>query len=76
MPIYEYKCETCGSDYEQMRKMSEADSDSECPSCHSAKVNRRLSSFATSSGTPDRAPSGGGCGMGACGSGGCAFPNN
>jgi len=77
MPIYEYKCESCGSDYEQIRKMAEADNGLECPSCQSSKVNRRLSSFATSSGgSTDRAPAGGGCGMGACGSGACAFPNN
>ena len=25
MPIYEYKCESCGSNYEQMRRMAEAD---------------------------------------------------
>jgi putative FmdB family regulatory protein len=76
MPIYEYKCESCGSNYEQMRRMAEADTDLECPACKSHEVNRGLSSFATTSGASDRAPAGGGCGMGACGSGGCAFGNN
>ena len=78
MPIYEYKCEACGGSYEQIRRMADADHDLECPSCKSQEVNRALSSFATTSGTPDRAParSGGGCGMGACGTGGCAFGNN
>jgi putative FmdB family regulatory protein len=79
MPIYEYKCEACGGNYEQMRRMSEADNGMECPSCKSHEVNRQLSSFATTSGTPDRAPArmgGGGCGMGACGTGGCGFGNN
>jgi hypothetical protein len=59
--------------------MSDADSGLECPACKSHEVNRRLSSFATTSGTPDRAPArmgGGGCGMGACGTGGCGFGNN
>jgi putative FmdB family regulatory protein len=76
MPIYEYKCETCGDSYEQIRRMSEADSNLECPKCKSHEVNRSLSSFATTSGTPDRAPMGGGCGMNACAGGRCAFGNN
>ena len=56
MPIYEYKCEACGGNYEQMRRMAEADTDLECPKCKSHEVNRALSSFATTSGSPDRAP--------------------
>ena len=67
MPIYEYKCEACGGNYEQIRRMAEADRDLECPTCKSHEVNRSLSSFATTSGAPDRAPmTGGGCGMDAC----------
>ena len=79
MPIYEYKCEGCGGHYEQIRKMSDADSNLECPECRSREVKRQLSSFAAHSGSgPQRnAPmGGGGCGMGACGSGGCGFQNN
>ncbi len=77
MPIYEYKCESCGGNYEQMRRMADADRDLECPSCKSHQVNRSLSSFATTSGSPERAPmSGGGCGMNACAGGRCAFGNN
>ena len=81
MPIYEYECEACGGSYEQMRRMAEADHELECPSCKSQQVNRRLSSFATTTGTStsgraERAPSGGPCGMGACGAGGCGFGKN
>ena len=77
MPIYEYKCDACGGSYEQIRRMADADRDLECPSCKSHEVNRSLSSFATTSGSAERAPmGGGGCGMGACGGGRCAFPNN
>lgn len=77
MPIYEYKCAGCGKSYEQMRRMSDADSDLECPECSSSDVKRQLSSFATHSGSSTRneAPMGG-CGMGQCGSGACAFNNN
>jgi putative FmdB family regulatory protein len=49
MPIYEYKCADCGSKYEQIRRMSDADLDLECPGCKSARVARQLSSFATTS---------------------------
>lgn len=50
MPLYEYRCETCGNVYEQIRRMSDADRNLECPDCKSAKVKRLLSVFATSSG--------------------------
>jgi len=50
MPIYEYKCSDCGKLYEQIRRMSEADSGVECPGCRSERVKRQLSSFATTSG--------------------------
>lgn len=78
MPIYEYKCESCGKHYEQIRRMADADSGLECPGCQSASVQRQLSSFATTSGNGgNAAPMGGGpCGMGACGAGGCGFNNN
>ncbi|HZT37108.1 MAG TPA: zinc ribbon domain-containing protein [Bryobacteraceae bacterium] len=49
MPLYEYRCETCGNVYEQIRRISDADRDLECPDCKSANVKRLLSVFATSS---------------------------
>jgi putative FmdB family regulatory protein len=53
MPIYEYRCETCQKVYEQIRRMSEADRNLECPDCKSTQVERLISSFAA-----------GGCGTG------------
>jgi putative FmdB family regulatory protein len=50
MPIYEYRCPDCDRTYEQLRKMSEADCDLECPHCGSRKPERQLSTFACSSG--------------------------
>jgi putative FmdB family regulatory protein len=76
MPIYEYKCDGCGKGYEQIRRMSEADSNLQCPDCQSSKVKRQLSSFAAhSGGSTARAMPAGGCGMGACGGGRCSFNN-
>ncbi len=45
MPIYEYRCQECGRTYEQLRRMSEADKDLQCPACCSRKVERQVSSF-------------------------------
>jgi putative FmdB family regulatory protein len=33
MPIYEYKCPSCGDVFEQMRPMSQATNPAACPSC-------------------------------------------
>jgi putative FmdB family regulatory protein len=47
MPMYEYLCRDCGSLYEQLRRMSEAEKDLACPQCNSSKVDLLLSAFAT-----------------------------
>ena len=73
MPIYEYKCEQCGSRYEQIRRMTEADRDLECPECKSTSIKRQLSEFATTTSSSDAMPMGGGCGKPQCGMGGCGF---
>ena len=46
MPMYEYRCKECGRKYEQLRRMSEADSGLECPHCASKTVDRLVSAFA------------------------------
>lgn len=46
MPIYEYKCEECGRQFELLRRMSQADTDLLCPQCSSEKIRRLVSSFA------------------------------
>jgi putative FmdB family regulatory protein len=51
MPLYEYQCRACGNTFEMLRRMKDADSDLECPCCHSAKVERRFSTFAGGCGT-------------------------
>ena len=50
MPIYEYKCETCGNRFEKLRRIADADAPQECPDCKSQKVERLLSAFATGGG--------------------------
>jgi len=47
MPLYEYKCLSCGMIFEMLRRIKDADSDLECPNFHSAKVERQFSTFAS-----------------------------
>ena len=47
MPMYEYLCRDCGSQYEQLRRMSEAENNLACPACDSTSVDLLLSAFAT-----------------------------
>lgn len=62
MPMYEYRCQECGLLYEQLRRMSEADTSLQCPHCGSLKVERQVSacSFAGFS-SGGGSSSGGGC---------------
>lgn len=65
MPIYEYRCEQCNAEFEQLVfSSSQADSVS-CVQCGSSKVQRKVSSIA-SAGTSHGSSLGsfGGCGSG------------
>ncbi len=46
MPMYEYRCNECGRTYEQLRRMSDADTNLECPVCGSQQVERQVSACA------------------------------
>lgn len=46
MPMYEYRCAKCGRVYEQLKRMSEADKDLQCPHCESKDVERLVSACA------------------------------
>jgi putative FmdB family regulatory protein len=67
MPIYEYKCQQCGSSFEQIRSIAERDKDLLCPKCHSTRVERQLSVF--SYGTYSGTLSGDACGWPSAGHG-------
>lgn len=71
MPIYEYKCEGCGTQFEKLvRASSPAVA---CPSCGDAKVEQQYSTFAAQAGGGKSADA---CGMpsGGCGAGACGMP--
>ena len=68
MPIYEFHCDACDKDFEQMTTMSARDHKVACPECGSHKTGRKLSVVAV--GAAKAGPSGGGhVHSGACGCG-------
>jgi putative FmdB family regulatory protein len=66
MPIYEYHCEACKSDFEQIVSMSSRDKKFPCPNCGSKKTDRKLSAVSSGSGVRDGGGGGGCCGGGSC----------
>jgi len=69
MPIYEYKCQDCESQFERIRRIKEADADLACVRCQSHNVRRVISLFNAASG--GRAL-GGSSGCGTCSSNSCS----
>jgi putative FmdB family regulatory protein len=75
MPLYEYHCRSCSSDFELLVRASE---EPHCPECDSKKLEKLLSvPAAHTAGSRDLpvchpTPSGG-CGLPQCGMGGCGM---
>ncbi|MFN3324913.1 MAG: FmdB family zinc ribbon protein [Bryobacteraceae bacterium] len=67
MPIYEYRCEDCGTKFEKLVRGSDT-SGPECPSCGQNHLRMELSTFAAhSNGGGSAEPAfGGGCPAGMC----------
>lgn len=42
MPIYEYRCQACGHEFEKLQKISDPVI-TECPECHQAEVKKLVS---------------------------------
>lgn len=63
MPLYEYRCKTCGEEFEKMVRFSETQSPV-CPSCQGEKTEKKLSLFAgyVGSGAVSLGSSGSSCG--------------
>jgi len=68
MPIYEYKCSSCGHRFDVLQRIGADGSDLNCPSCGTPKPEKMLSACATSgtggTGYNSSAGSGGGCSSG------------
>lgn len=71
MPIYDYKCNACGSTYDIYHKVREVTEDVICPSCGSAQHTRLISAPSISmGGKQPEVPS---CGDGSCCRGDCSL---
>ena len=71
MPIFDYRCNDCGTTYDVFHKVREVEEDIVCPSCKSTNHQRLLSApnFSVSSkASPDFCSGGPSCG---CGGGAC-----
>ncbi len=49
MPIYEYRCTECGKVFSRLQRMGASAEGISCPACGSSRVERMVSSFASSS---------------------------
>jgi putative FmdB family regulatory protein len=52
MPIFEYTCQDCARPFEALVR---SDTVPACPHCHSTRLEKQLSVFATASSTPQAA---------------------
>ena len=70
MPIFEYRCEECGHKFEAILF---GEQKPECPECHTAKLEKQLSTFAVNKSGAAAAPTAG-CGQSNCcmSTGGCS----
>jgi len=77
MPIYEYTCQACGSDFELL--VMSAATKLACPQCGSKKLDKKFSTFAAHQASPVGAVcADGGCpgasgGNSPCSGGKCPF---
>ena len=74
MPIFEYRCESCGHKFEAILFGEQT---AECPQCHTEKLEKQLSTFAVSTKSNSAAPAAG-CGQSNCclmNGGGCGDIN-
>lgn len=58
MPLYEYRCETCGGRLEVLQRVGEGPAGLSCPDCGSPRLSKEFSTFAS---TGSDGGLGGGC---------------
>ena len=75
MPIYEYRCDDCGKQFEKLVRASAPKV--ACPGCGGEKLEQQYSTFSAqmgSGGSAAAAPCGPMAGGGGCGAGMCGMP--
>ena len=50
MPIYEYRCQDCGTRFEKLVRNSAAEAELACPSCGENRLQQELSTFSAHAG--------------------------
>ncbi|MBW7889037.1 MAG: zinc ribbon domain-containing protein [Bacteroidetes bacterium] len=75
MPVYEYKCKKCSTQYDVFHKGKEIEEDIVCPNCESREHTRLISvtavSMGSSSSYSSESYSSDSCGSGSCCGGSC-----
>ncbi len=51
MPIFEYRCDDCGSQFEKLVRQASGAIELSCPSCGKRNLTQQLSTFAAHSGS-------------------------
>jgi len=64
MPLYEYKCSSCGKSFEELVSFSEADLTPTCPNCGEDNTQKKISAAASFSSSSRGSMSSGGCAPG------------
>jgi putative FmdB family regulatory protein len=58
VPLYEYKCRACGTLFDKLVPISQADAPQPCTSCGSRETEKRPSAFAAQGGSCGSSPGG------------------
>jgi len=63
VPVYEYRCRTCGNDFEVRRPMAESSAPATCPDGHTDGLRRMsvVASIGSAAGSAPSAPCGAAC---------------
>ena len=59
MPIFEYRCSSCGHKFEDIRPQDEADQAGDCPQCGKPKLERVMLQFSCGCGSSGSSGAGG-----------------
>lgn len=68
MPMYEFVCNQCGHEFEELVRTSRDQHAAKCPECGGQKPTRKLSVFSARTAAAPAMPAGGACGR-------CGDPN-
>jgi len=65
MPMYEYRCRSCGATFDELVSSTQPESEVACPHCGEYEAEKLMSAFASSgSSSSDYSASGASCGTG------------